>query len=168
MLDYIYNNIIKQPNGCWEWQLGKDKDGYGYLRTKWRTDRVHRVVYRLTKGSPNGAWVLHTCDNPCCCNPEHLFLGTSVDNAKDRAEKGRSYRPIGELAPQAKLNEQQIKEIRLLEELGYKKQVIKKFFKISDSLLHYILKRHTWRHVKPFSIIEAAEAYKQLKPRIAA
>lgn len=77
---------------CWEWQAGKDKDGYGkfeYAHGKGRA--AHRVAWLLTFGTePGKMLVCHSCDHPSCCNPYHLFLGTSADNNKDASKKGRN------------------------------------------------------------------------------
>jgi hypothetical protein len=75
------------PTACWEWLGAKDRDGYGY---HWRVRRAHRTAWVLKCGPiPKGLWVLHTCDNPSCCNPAHLYLGTVQDNVRDRDERGR-------------------------------------------------------------------------------
>lgn len=83
---------------CWEWTAGRDKNGYGRTKIKkshgWTSGQAHRVVYVLAKGAiPDGLCVLHTCDNPPCCNPDHLVLGTQVDNLQDMRKKGRSRGP---------------------------------------------------------------------------
>lgn len=76
---------------CWEWIAGKDKDGYGWFKR----DRAHRAAWIFFNGRiPEGFLVLHTCDNPPCVNPAHLFLGTQQDNMTDCLKKGR--RPSGE------------------------------------------------------------------------
>lgn len=79
------------PQDCWEWTAAKDARGYGRVGSKRpRTELAHRVAYRLTKGEiPSGMLVCHSCDNPPCCNPEHLFVGTDADNNKDMHTKGR-------------------------------------------------------------------------------
>jgi HNH endonuclease len=80
--------------GCWEWTAGKDGFGYGKVRVpgkKWM-DSAHRVAYELTNGPiETGLCVCHSCDNPACCRPSHLFLGTIADNNTDMVAKGRNY-----------------------------------------------------------------------------
>jgi hypothetical protein len=71
---------------CWEWQGPKYPSGYGYLDGK----SVHRLIYEiLVEPIPDGMMVCHKCDNPPCCNPAHLFLGTAQDNCDDMIRKGR-------------------------------------------------------------------------------
>lgn len=75
---------------CWEWTGGRTPDGYGRHRWLSKPDYSHRIMWLLEHGSiPSGMHVLHACDNPPCCRPEHLWLGTQSDNARDRNEKLR-------------------------------------------------------------------------------
>lgn len=84
----------KGPDDCWEWGAGIGANGYGKFRLSdpRREAGAHRMAWALAKGAevPEGLCVLHKCDNPPCCNPAHLFLGTKGDNNRDRAEKGRT------------------------------------------------------------------------------
>ncbi len=97
---------------CWPWKLKKEKDGY--CRIKYPVNgerRVHRIAWTIKYGPiPTGLSVLHHCDNPTCCNPKHLFLGTPGDNSKDMVKKGRQ--PKGEKNGGSKLTEEQVTEIR--------------------------------------------------------
>lgn len=86
----LWARLKISDSGCWEWQGGKDQDGYGALRWGWE-QRAHRVAYWIARGSyDRSLQVLHTCDNPACCNPNHLFLGTAADNNRDMVQKGRA------------------------------------------------------------------------------
>lgn len=75
---------------CWEWQKAKDQDGYGFIRYDGRLMHASRASYLLFIGPiPDGMEVCHTCDNPPCVRPDHLFVGTRQDNALDAVGKGR-------------------------------------------------------------------------------
>jgi hypothetical protein len=87
---------IEQPAGsaCWEWQGYRNLEGYGRIKAVGGIQGTHRVAYRLTKGEiPDGLVVMHSCDNPPCCNPAHLSLGTPLDNNNDKVRKGRHHVP---------------------------------------------------------------------------
>lgn len=96
---YLWEHIDKKhPSGCWVYSGAVDQHGYG-RPAKIFPDRVkrryyaHRRVYEIECGPiPEGMHVLHKCDNPPCCNPKHLFLGTHMDNMKDKRAKGREAR----------------------------------------------------------------------------
>jgi hypothetical protein len=77
--------------GCLLWTGHRDPGGYGRMGVDHTTTRsAHRVAWEIAHGSiPEGMLVLHTCDNPRCCNPEHLKLGTHADNMRQKAERGR-------------------------------------------------------------------------------
>jgi hypothetical protein len=77
---------------CWNWSGGRSSDGYGVhkIRRYYRT-AAHRIAYALAnQEEPGDFHVCHRCDNPVCCNPAHLFLGTAADNAQDKVQKGRA------------------------------------------------------------------------------
>jgi len=84
----------KGYNECWEWQGYRDKNDYGYHQLGDRNFLAHRIAWILSHGEPipPGLVVMHICDNPPCCNPSHLKLGTKAENNLDRAQKGRSAR----------------------------------------------------------------------------
>lgn len=83
------------PDICWPWKTGTDGCGYGCFWLEDNNKRAHRVAWLIMRGDdPRGLCVLHRCDNPPCCNPSHLFLGTTADNVADKCEKGRQ--PFGD------------------------------------------------------------------------
>lgn len=106
------------PDDCWEWTAARDPLGYGFFRMEPDEPmcRAHRAAWTLTHGAiSDGLIACHHCDNPPCCNPSHLFLGTNSDNAADRVAKGRSSRKVthfGETSPKAKLTAAEVGEIR--------------------------------------------------------
>jgi len=85
---------VIEDTGCWEWTASQARGGYGQFTTSVKDGRTwyraHRFSYTAHKGEiPEGMVVMHSCDNPCCVNPEHLSVGTHADNIRDRDAKGR-------------------------------------------------------------------------------
>ena len=90
-IEYFFKSISTEnhPNDCWIWIAKKDKDGYGIMWDKQKV-RAHRYSYELLIGSiVNNLFVCHTCDTPSCVNPDHLWLGTVLDNIRDMLSKNR-------------------------------------------------------------------------------
>lgn len=84
----------REVDDCWPWKRFTHK-GYGKFQHNGKSQRAHRVSWQLIHGDiPKGMCVCHRCDNPTCCNPVHLYLGTMADNTKDRDSKGRG-KPFG-------------------------------------------------------------------------
>ena len=118
---------LRGPDECWEWKRYRDQYGYGILHG----DRAHRAVWRQTHGAiPHGMEVMHQCDNPSCCNPSHLLLGTHADNMRDMVTKGRSAH--GEHHPRAKLSDKDVQEIREQYSAGVSRSTLAKRFGVSD------------------------------------
>jgi hypothetical protein len=120
---------VERADGCWLWKGSRSKSGYGQIgHGRLNNFRAHRVAYQVLVGSiPKGMCVLHRCDNPACCNPAHLFLGTNADNsadmvAKDRQCKGERHWtkkrtplvPRGDNHHKAKLTDIDVSDIRFL------------------------------------------------------
>lgn len=160
---------------CWHWTESTSDDGYGFVRKDRKTKRAHRVAWELTNGDiPDGMKVLHKCDNPPCCNPNHLFLGTDQDNSDDKMKKGRFIRLVGdrngsrrhpEARPRgenhwmkrlaykilrgerngrARLTEAQVLEIRAERANGEKYSELSKKFGISKTQIARIVKGESW------------------------
>jgi hypothetical protein len=92
LLDKLLNKIvINQYTGCWEWQASINNIGYGLIRDGKKMRTAHRASYEEHVGTiPHGMCVCHTCDNPKCINPSHLWLGTRKQNTQDMISKGRA------------------------------------------------------------------------------
>jgi hypothetical protein len=134
-------------SGCWLWEEHTDKYGYGQLRYNGRQYAAHRLSWILHRGDiPSGQCVLHRCDTPTCVNPNHLFLGTHLDNARDREWKGRGNQSerAGERNSQAKLTETDVKAIRL-DTRTY--AIIAKDYGISPTQVGNIRRKTRWRHL---------------------
>lgn len=156
IIDYFNKNTLKDcnfgPNGdCWKWLRSVDSSGYGVVPLRCFKKRIsaHKLSYSLFKNKGNIVYekeerVLHKCDTPLCVNPEHLWLGTQIENIYDMCKKKRQYKPIGNLNPKCKLNEKQVIEIFKSKETT--KSLMKKY-KISSSSICSIRRGKTWSHL---------------------
>lgn len=87
----IKSRCVISESGCWVWQKSCNTWGYGQVQVNKKRWMVHRLMYTLHKGEiADGLDCLHDCDNPPCCNPDHLWLGTQLQNSLDMASKGRT------------------------------------------------------------------------------
>src|SRR5690606_26216538 len=121
------------PIACWPWTGRREAAGYGSANTKTGRRKAHRVAYSLTKGPLlSGMSVCHACDNPCCVNPAHLWLGTHRENMRDRATKGRGGNLKGVANGRAKLTDQSVSWIRLLKARGLTNRQIADAFGVTD------------------------------------
>lgn len=142
----LFSKTIRKDNGCWEYTGQRDAKGYGYYN---RT-RAHRLAYELRCGAiPEGLCVCHSCDNPPCINPDHLWLGTQADNQADKYLKRRSSAPSGEQNHNAKLTELQVRGIkRLLQDPNANPYLIATDYGVSFSTIFSIRRGQTWKHVQ--------------------
>jgi len=125
--------VIKAADECWEWQGVRRRDGYGHAT---RRLYAHRAAWELTNGPiPRGLHVCHHCDNPPCCNPSHLFLGTDKTNHYDAAMKGRRAQ---------KLTPAIVRTIRNLVASGTRQRAVARVFSISQPMVGYIARRDMW------------------------
>lgn len=81
---------VRGDDDCWPWTRRLSEAGYGEFKSRGDRHLAHRIAYELTTAcSAEGWFVLHSCDNPVCCNPRHLRLGTHADNMQDMHSRGR-------------------------------------------------------------------------------
>lgn len=166
---------IAGPNECWEWMgcvLPHGKAGLLYgrffpIRTRGMT--AHRVAFLFTHGEvPDELFVCHSCDNPPCCNPAHLWLGTAKENAQDRDRKGRQ-KPAGSKSgdqnPNSKLSDQIVTKARRRVIGGETIQSLADECGISDVSLGAAVRGVTWKHVRqrPATKAEITVAYKKFR-----
>jgi hypothetical protein len=141
-----FMSYVTVTDNCWIWNGAKNKK-YGILNFRNRNSMpAHRMSYILFRGEiPDGILACHTCDNPPCVNPQHIFLGTTQHNTEDMMRKGRSMK--GEKHPLAKLTEDDILKIRNLHKQGMKQTKIAEMFNVLASYINCIIKRRTWKHI---------------------
>lgn len=134
---------------CWEWKLTRNDNGYGHVMYHNKMQKAHRLAWLLHHGSldPN-LDVLHTCDNPPCCNPRHLFLGTHTDNVADMIAKGRRFELRGQASGRSPFTEDRIRELRAMYVTGlYSYADLAKMEGVDRSCIRRIIRRETWTHV---------------------
>jgi len=139
----FWAKVNKIEGGCWEWTAAKSV-GYGRFKVDGRLLLAHRFSYELQHGPiPEGLWVLHHCDNPCCVNPEHLFLGTRSDNMLDCVRKGRHVNNAC-----TKLTKNDVLSIRRFYKKGCNKQEeIAVTYGVSKGCISDIIMQNTWKHL---------------------
>jgi len=146
-LKYDFDKKVIRQEGCWDWKGFVENDGYARMpssRTKFQ--RASRVSYLIHKGNiEKNMIVCHSCDNPVCCNPEHLFLGTPNDNSKDMVYKDRQAK--GSRNGKSKLNEENVKEIKKLFNEKIPMKVIAEMFGVYISSIEKIKTGTSWKHV---------------------
>lgn len=141
-------------SGCWLWTSSYTSNGYGEISIGGRSNRevlrAHRLSWAIFRGPiPEGMLVCHKCDNPPCCNPDHLFLGTQSDNMRDMVRKGRNsgVRAKGENNGASKLTEAQISEMRSLYNTCWTQAEIARRFGVGTGTVSNVVNRKVWKHV---------------------
>ena len=141
---------IGKENECWEWKGYTDRLGYGAVSNNRTMLYAHRVAFILSGGilTEEKKHVCHHCDNPSCCNPQHLFAGSLKDNAEDRERKGRGNHGIGENSNVAKLTNNDVLTIRYnyINGINTRKELAI-IYNIDVSTIHLIVNRKTWAHI---------------------
>ncbi len=136
-----------KENECWNYLCGVSRNGYGQFyinRIQFRSNRI--AYYIINNIDPLYLDVLHTCDNPRCCNPNHLFLGTHQDNMNDIVAKGKQLK--GENHHFAKLTEEQVKNIRYKSSiLGYTQMELAQEYNTHQTNISLICAHKIWRYV---------------------
>ncbi len=148
----LWSKIDKQTKDeCWEWQGTKTTAGYGVLRVNYKLNYAHRLMWQLHNRTdiPKKGVICHKCDNPPCCNPAHLFLGSQADNLKDARNKGRLPSIQGERHFNTAITEDNVRQIRYLGYTNMTKKKIGEKFGISRQAVTDILYKRTWGHVDP-------------------
>lgn len=154
-LERIGHLFIPEPNsGCWLWLGRVTSSGYGGATVNNRKMVAHRWVYEVIKGEAIGSKLLcHRCDNRVCVNPDHMFIGTPLDNMRDCAKKGRIHRwersRSGEGNPCCRLTEQMVRKMReIRSETGASYAAIARQFGVSQRGAHAAIRGENWGHIK--------------------
>ncbi len=151
---------------CWEWTSKKTPAGYGYfyMGKAWpggtKGCNASTASYALHKGEiTKGMFVCHTCDNPACVNPDHLFLGTCKDNVRDMMQKNRHSHgerhsailkvtaPKGERHCRAKFTNESIQKVFELRSKGITYKEIATIYGVDFTCIYKIIKRKRWKHI---------------------
>lgn len=140
---------------CWPWIGASDRQGYGVMTitrsNKWWTERAHRISAVISLGHipDDKPVIMHLCDNPSCCNPTHLRPGTLTDNNRDRTNKNRNGQTgkRGEAHRDAKLTEDDVREIRRCAANGVSYHEMGRQYGVSATSIESAVKRKTWKHV---------------------
>lgn len=139
--------IEKQPSGCWQWTASTAKGGYGQFNVGGKNWKAHRLSWILHGGAdPEGLCVCHKCDNPRCVNPDHMFLGTHLDNVRDKISKGRCGHTgaRGALNGAVKVRDVPVEQIKQLKAEGKTVREIGPMFGLSKSTISNIINGKHW------------------------
>jgi len=147
--DNFWQNVARGgPDECWLWTRALLQSGHGHAKYEGRHRTAHAIAWELANEASvlPGICVCHKCDNPPCCNPAHLFLGTKGDNSRDRHAKGRTLK--GEGHPGAKLQEWQIPYIRTMAAKGIGATAIARAYGVTRRTIELIVSGENWAHVE--------------------
>ena len=139
-IDRLRASLVEEGDGCLIKPTNRSQAGYARITVNGRQTLAHRLAWEHYNGPiPNGMVVCHRCDNPPCCNPDHLFLGTIADNNADMRAKGRDM-PLSppswrKIAPECH------PDIRARYEAGESKRQIADDYRVTRQAVHYLLKK---------------------------
>lgn len=143
----LWAHIDRSGSGCWPCDLAPDAKGYCRLGVKYKKFLAHRLAWISKNGPiPDDVLVLHRCDNPACCRPSHLFLGSYQDNVDDMIAKCRMRILIGEERFNAKLSEKMVRAIRKAKSIGITDRELAKKYSVSEDTIRS--SRRNWKHVR--------------------
>jgi hypothetical protein len=151
LFNYIHNRT-KSVNGCWEWQGAKTRGGYGHMaigkNPNYKYYRIHRLIHAILYGETKLV-ILHSCDNPPCCNPHHLNIGTMLDNVQDMDNKfrRRAVGPKGMRCHLSKLKDKDVIEILNSRKKGTRLIDLANKYKVTMTVISCIANGKTWNHI---------------------
>jgi hypothetical protein len=152
---WFLSQVDKTDTGCWEWRNGKNKAGYGQIAINRTLVGAHAYALEHALGRPlqKGMLTRHRCNNPPCCNPDHLQEGTPKENMRDRDLAGHTVRGDrhhdvkGENHPHVKLAERDVRIIRALKG-WFTNRELSETYGVSSCQICLIQNNKTWKHLK--------------------
>lgn len=143
--------VVVMPSGCWHWRGAHIEGGRPLFTIRRKNVLASRAALILIRGVSfaAGMCACHHCDNPSCCNPAHLFVGTQADNMRDASEKGRLRGPkvLGERHASAKLTEAQVLGVRSRHAAGSSLSSLAREHGVAVQSIRAIVRRSTWKHI---------------------
>lgn len=151
LVERFVSKIEKTPE-CWLWKgttYNRPKINYGKIQVCGKEYSAHRMSWKIFRGEvPLGMCVLHKCDVPLCVNPDHLWIGTSAENCRDREAKNRSNHGSGEKIATAKLTAREVLEIRSKYDSSRGKyNRLAEEYGVDRKTIAQIVRRKTWQHI---------------------
>lgn len=143
---WLESQCAVQPNGCWVWRNRCNAGGYGRFIVGGKDYLAHRFSFELFKGEiPKGMGALHTCDNPPCVNPEHIYAGAAKQNTCDMLSKGRE--AWGDRAGSGKLSADQVRAAFDMRRNGLLQREIADRLGVTQSSVSRLLSKQSWRRL---------------------
>lgn len=143
-----FNSHVTKTDTCWLWDSFTPKGRANSFMLKGRTLNAARASYTLHKGEISaGCVIMHSCDNPACVNPSHLFEGTQADNLTDMRQKKRERFLAGSSHANSRLSESIVREARVRRNNGERLCALAREYGVAESTLHHAISGKTWSHV---------------------